>query len=87
MDRIATLRNVEEALSEFENGELTLAGLEERVAAVLRTYATDYTDEHRAVYQVDGVVVVAGSPSEAREQAAERSEIDSETATVRRLAE
>lgn len=85
MDRIATLRNIEEALTEFEDGELTLDGLEERVTAVLRTYATDYSDEYRGVYRVDGVVVVAKSPGAARDRAAAQADIDAETATVTRL--
>ena len=87
MDRIAALRNIEEALTEFEAGELTLEALEDRTGAVLRSYATDYSDEYRGVYQVDGVVVVAGSPSEARETAAEQAGIDAATAAVQRLSE
>lgn len=87
MDRIAALRNIEDALTDFEDGEITLETLEERIGAVLRTYATDYTDEYRAVYQVDDVIVVADSPGAARETAAAKSEIDAATATVRRLSE
>ncbi len=75
MDRISALRNVEDALSAFEDGEITLATLEERVAGVLRTYATEFEDDHRAVYRVHGaererpLVVVAPSPGEARDRA------------------
>ncbi len=75
MDRISALRNVEDALTAFENGEITLATLEERVAGTLRTYATEFEDDHRAVYHVHGddrdrpLVVVAPSPGEARERA------------------
>jgi len=75
MDRISALRNVEDALTAFEDGEIALETLEERVAGVLRTYATEFEDDHRAVYRVRGterehpLVVVASSPGEARERA------------------
>lgn len=75
MDRISALRNVEEALAEFEAGDLTLADLEARVQAVLRTYATEFEAERLAVYRVGGpeeaVVVVADSPGAARQRAGE----------------
>lgn len=91
MDRISALRNVEDALSEFERGETDLASMEQQVQAVLRTYATDFEDDRTAVYRVDpvedrAVVIVAGSPSEARERAAERVDADCEHAGVERLA-
>lgn len=72
MDRISALRNVEEALSSYEAGDLSLPELERDVRAVLRAYATDFEDE--AAYRahgdahVDGLVVVAPSPTEARKQ-------------------
>ncbi len=75
MDRISALRNVEDALTAFEDGEIDLAALEERVAGVLRTYATEFEDDHRAVYRVHvrdhdrPVVVVAAAPDEARDRA------------------
>lgn len=75
MDRISALRNVEAALSEFEDGDIPLEELEERVAGVLRTYATAFEDDHRSVYRVHGaerdrpLIVVAPSPGEARERA------------------
>jgi len=73
MDRISALRNVEQALAEFEEGELTLAGLERRVEAALRTYATEFEGESLAAYRVSGdedeAVVVADSPDGARERA------------------
>jgi hypothetical protein len=75
MDRISTIRNVEQALQSFEEGEADLATTEERVLAALRTYATDFEDgTERAAYvgrgaeAVDGVVVVASSCAEARER-------------------
>ncbi|WP_338740170.1 hypothetical protein [Haloplanus salilacus] len=75
MDRISAIRNVEEALRSFEEGEADLATTEERVLAALRTYATEFGDEtERAAYvgrgadAVDGVVVVASSRTEARER-------------------
>jgi len=42
MDRISAIRNVEDALRAFENGDADLADTERRVAAVLRTYATEF---------------------------------------------
>ncbi|CDK40311.1 unknown [Halorubrum sp. DM2] len=73
MDRISAIRNVEDALREFENGEADLAATERRVAAVLRTYATEFDgddDVYRAVGDspVDGTVVVAPSEPAARER-------------------
>lgn len=89
MDRIAALRNIETALAEFERGEADLATVERRVTAVLRTYATDFEDDLRAVYRVGerstAVVVVAGSPAEARDRAADLAEIDADRAPVERL--
>lgn len=73
MDRISTLRNIEEALAEFESGELTLPELEMEVRGILRTYATDF-DEQLSAYRAsgdapaDGLVVVAESRTKAREQ-------------------
>jgi hypothetical protein len=73
MDRISALRNVEDALREFEAGEVDLAATERQVLAVLRTYATEFEGESGdlAAYRatgddaVDGVVVVAESPTDA----------------------
>ena len=42
MDRISALRNVEDALCEFEDGEIDLATLERDVRGTLRTYATKF---------------------------------------------
>jgi hypothetical protein len=76
MDRIAALRNLEEALADFEAGEEDLAGLEQRVQAILRTYATEFEGKlspYRAVGdgRADGVVVLAHSEQEARERVTE----------------
>jgi hypothetical protein len=73
MDRISALRNVEDALAAFEEGEVDLAGLEREVRGVLRTYATEFEGEltaYRAsgTERVDGVVVLADSPGAARER-------------------
>jgi hypothetical protein len=76
MDRISALRNVEEALAEFEEGNVELAELEARVGSILRTYATDFGDG-TATYRVGAkererpVVVIADSPGQARERAGE----------------
>lgn len=92
MDRISAIRNVEAALTEFEQGETDLQGLERQVQAVLRTYATEFEDERTAVYVVEPteereVVVVAASPGAARDRAGDLLETDCEAATVERLSE
>jgi len=90
MDRIAALRNVEDALSAFEQGDIDLTGLERQVQAVLRTYATEFNDDRRAVYRVGETVVVADSPAAAREQAAtlvEDETFDPDRASLERLSE
>ncbi len=75
MDRISALRNIEDALSEFESGESDLESTEQRVLAVLRTYATEFESEGGlAVYRArgdaraEGIVVVAESEGDARER-------------------
>ena len=83
MDRISAIRNVEDALREFENGDADLAATERRVAAVLRTYATEFDGEgdvYRAVGDdpVDGTVVVAPSEPAARERVLAASGVDGE---------
>jgi hypothetical protein len=96
MDRISAIRNVEDALRAFENGETDLADTERRVAAVLRTYATEFDGEgyvFRAVGDepVDGRVVVAPSAPAARERVLALSGIDAngarETGTPEELTE
>lgn len=73
MDRISALRNIEDALTAYEDGDLQLPELEREVQGVLRTYATEF-DEETTAYRArgeppaDGVVVVARSPTAAREQ-------------------
>lgn len=72
MDRISALRNVEDALAAFEDGDCDLAGLERRVRAILRTYATEFEGDlvaYRVVGDDDGIVVLASSPTAARERA------------------
>ncbi|MFC4359485.1 hypothetical protein ACFO0N_16195 [Halobium salinum] len=79
MDRISALRNVEDALREFESGEVDLATAERRVLAVLRTYATEFEGEDGdlAAYRaagddrVAGVVVVAESAPAAHDRVLE----------------
>jgi len=87
MDRISALRNVEDALGEFEDGEIDLATLERDVRGTLRTYATEFEGE-LAAYRarsdgesvdgtdggasgVDGMVVVAKSRQGARDRVRE----------------
>jgi hypothetical protein len=83
MDRISALRNVEEALSDFEAGEASLGDTERRVLATLRTYATEFRDDGLAAYRVEPAaadepapVVVADSPRAARQRAAELVDCD-----------
>ena len=73
MDRISALRNVEDALADFENGDCSLGELERDVRGVLRTYATDFDGELRAFEAagddaVDGLVVLAASRADARDR-------------------
>jgi hypothetical protein len=81
MDRISALRNIEDALAAFEDGELCLADLESEVRGVLRTYATDFEGDLAAFRaagddRADGLVVVATSPAQARERVADLLEED-----------
>lgn len=72
MDRISALRNVEDALAEFENGEADLESVQRRVITILGTYATEFGDGETSAYRAsgpdraDGLVVVADSPGQAR---------------------
>ncbi|QLH80581.1 hypothetical protein [Halosimplex pelagicum] len=87
MDRISALRNVEDALRRFEDGEVDLSELEREVRGTLRTYATEFEGD-LAAYRVesaeeagsgsengnpavDGTVVLAGSKQGARERVRE----------------
>ncbi|MDH5019002.1 DUF7854 family protein [Halobacterium rubrum] len=79
MDRISALRNVEDALADFEDGEASLEDVEDRVLGVLRTYATEFEGEdglsaYRATGDpaVEGVVVVAPDAETARDRVAAR---------------
>lgn len=71
MDRIAAMRNVDDALAAFERGEIDLATMEERVTGVLRTYATDYPGDDVRAYRAsgnppaDGLIVLASDREEA----------------------
>ncbi|WP_158058233.1 DUF7854 family protein [Halorussus halophilus] len=72
MDRISALRNIEDALAEFESGEVDLQTTRQRVSNVLQTYATEFEDDQLAAYRAvgeesaNGLVVVASSHSQAR---------------------
>jgi hypothetical protein len=72
MDRISALRNIEDALSDFESGSIDLETMETRVRATLRTYATDFdelsTYRVREPPSVDGLIVVADSLRDARDR-------------------
>lgn len=81
MDRISALRNVEDALREYEAGELDLAALEERVGTILRTYATSFEREDLSVFRAtggvaDGTVVAAADAETARARVRERVDGD-----------
>jgi len=84
MDRISALRNVEDALADFETGDAALGDVEDRVLGVLRTYATEFEDGELSAYRatgdprVEGTVVVAESSDEARERVAARLDADPE---------
>jgi hypothetical protein len=73
MDRISALRNMEDALRDYEDGKVDLAALEERIGTILRTYATDFEaadlDVYRAVGgEADGTIVAAESSADARQR-------------------
>jgi hypothetical protein len=92
MDRISAIRNVEEALRAFEDGEADLAATEERVVATLRTYATEFEDESglaayagRGADAVEGVVVVAATRTEARDRIADHASVSPDGFDVERL--
>jgi len=79
MDRISALRNVEEALADFEDGDASLEDTEDRVLGVLRTYATEFNEAEEdgaSAYRatgdpaVEGTVVVAPDAETARERVA-----------------
>ena len=78
MDRISALRNVEDALADFEEGDASLEDVEDRVLGVLRTYATEFDEAGATAYRatgnpaVEGTVVVAPDAETARERVAAR---------------
>jgi hypothetical protein len=76
MDRISALRNVEEALAEFEDGDRSLPALEREVRGILRTYATEFAGDQRLYRatgdpEAAGLVVLAPSPAVARDRVAD----------------
>jgi hypothetical protein len=76
MDRISALRNIEEALATFEDGQCSLSELETDVRGILRTYAADFEGELQAYRahtsgSADGIVVLASSEPEARNRVEE----------------
>jgi hypothetical protein len=82
VDHISALRNVEEALRAFENGEADLATTQRRVQSVLQSYATEFEAEERRPYRAhgeapaDGVVVVAPDPETAKSRVRSLSDVD-----------
>jgi hypothetical protein len=89
MDRISALRNVEEALREYEDGACDLATLERRVRGTVRTYATEFETDDAAPYRVTDadaeaeVVVVASDPADARERAARLGDVSGDLVAER----
>lgn len=83
MDRIATLRRIEDALAEFEAGETDLESCERRIRGAVRTFATEFDGERSAYRSGEGIIVVATTEREARERI--RALTDAEAPTVERL--
>jgi hypothetical protein len=83
VDRIAALRQIEDALADLEAGEVDLEGCERRVRATVRTFATEFDGDLGAYRSDEGVVVVAATESEARERVRELT--DDDAPTVERL--
>ncbi len=81
MDRIATLRRIEESLSAFESGEVDLETCEQQIRAAVRTFATEFDGDLSAYRSGGGTVVLAASEREARERVRELT--DAEAPTVR----
>ncbi len=71
MDRIATLRQIESALTAFESGETDLEGCERQIRAAVRTFATEFDGELSAYRSDTGTVVLASSEREARQRVRE----------------
>jgi CHASE3 domain sensor protein len=68
MDRIATLRQIESALSELETGETDLESCERQIRAAVRTFVTEFDGELSAYRSDTGTVVLAASEREARDR-------------------
>lgn len=83
MDRIAALRQIEDALADLEAGETDLDGCERQVRAAVRTFATEFDGDLAAYRADDGAVVVAASEREARERVRELT--GDEAPTVEKL--
>mgnify|MGYP000156246032 CR=1 FL=1 len=72
-------------------GDATYAVKLDRVATVLRTYATEFEDEQRHAYRAhgdssaDGVVVVASDSETAKERVQELHDADTSLFEVERL--
>ncbi|MFC7204871.1 hypothetical protein ACFQJC_15245 [Haloferax namakaokahaiae] len=76
MDRISAIRNIEDAIRDFESGDADLANTERRVVTVLRTFATEFEtdtgeeslDAWKAVgdERAEGLVVLASGEADAR---------------------
>lgn len=86
MDRISALRNLEKALGAFENGEIDLETMEDRVRGTVRTYSSSFEDGqlYRAngPTAVDGLIVIADSHREARERIRELADGEIERVEV-----
>lgn len=83
MDRIAALRQIEDALADFEAGETDLDTCERRVRAAVRTFATAFDGDLGAFESDGGTIVVAASAREARERV--RALTDADAPTVERI--
>lgn len=72
---------MEDALRDYEAGEVDLAGLEQRIGTILRTYATDFEatdlDVYRAVGgEAEGTIVAAEGSADARQRITEQFDGD-----------
>jgi hypothetical protein len=91
VDHISALRNVEEALRAFENGEADLATTQRRVQSVLQSYATEFEADERRPYRAhgeapaDGVVVVAPDEETARTRVLELKDAENASFDVEAL--
>lgn len=91
VDHISALRNVEEALRAFEDGEADLATTQRRVQSVLQSYATEFEADERRPYRAhgeapaDGVVVVAADAASAESRVRELATAEDATFDVEPL--